>query len=79
MADLSQQACHPTTVVLADAAYCYNSVNHIIMSLVWLITINGNIPAIVASVICLKTMKFFQQTDLENLKPLSEASTISPT
>ncbi len=50
------------TVVSADAAYCFNRVNHIIMSLVWLVLTNGNIPAIVASLICLQTMKFFQQT-----------------
>jgi hypothetical protein len=50
------------TVVLADTAYCYNRVNHIIMSLVWLVLINQNIPAIVASLICLQTMKFFQRT-----------------
>ncbi len=37
MADLSQQARQPMTVVSADAAYCYNRVNHIIMSLVWLV------------------------------------------
>ncbi len=34
MADLSRQARHPMTVVSADAAYCYDRVNHIIMSLV---------------------------------------------
>jgi hypothetical protein len=50
------------TVVSADAAYCYDRVNHIIMSLVWLVLTNGNIPAIVASLICLQTMKFFQRT-----------------
>jgi hypothetical protein len=49
------------TVVLADAAYCYDRVNHIIMSLVWLVLTNGNISAIVDSLICLQTMKFFQQ------------------
>ncbi len=62
MADLSRQACHPMTVVSVDAAYCYNRVNHIIMSLVWLVLTNGNIPAIVASLICLQTMKFFKRT-----------------
>jgi hypothetical protein len=34
MADLSRQARHLMTVVSADAAYCYDHVNHIIMSLV---------------------------------------------
>ena len=32
----------------ADAAYCYDLVNHVILSLVWLVLTNGNIPAIVA-------------------------------
>jgi hypothetical protein len=32
------------------------------MSLVWLVLTNGNILAIVAAMICLQTMKFFQQT-----------------
>ncbi len=61
-ADLSRQARHPMMVVSADAAYCYNCVNHIIMSLVWLVLTNGNIPVIVASLICLQTMIFFQRT-----------------
>jgi hypothetical protein len=62
MADLLRQARHPMMIVLADAAYCYNRVNHVIMLLVWLVLTNGNIPAIVASLICLQTMKFFQCT-----------------
>ncbi len=61
MADLSRQARHPMTVVSADVAYCYDRVNHIIMSLVWLV-LTGNMPAIVATLICLQTMKFFQRT-----------------
>ncbi len=32
------------------------------MSLVWLALTNGNITAIVATPICLQTMKFFQRT-----------------
>ena len=44
MANLSRQAKHQMTVVLADAAYCYDRVN---MSPVWL-TLTGNTPAIVA-------------------------------
>ncbi len=32
------------------------------MSLVWLVFTNGNIPAIVATLVCLQTMKFFQCT-----------------
>ena len=67
MADLSRQARHPMTVVSADAAYCYDRVNHIIMSLVWLV-LTGNTPAIVATLICLQTMKFFQPTGFSNSK-----------
>jgi hypothetical protein len=37
MADLLRQACHPMIVTSADAAYCYDRVNHVIMSLVWLV------------------------------------------
>ncbi len=62
MADLSRQARQPMIVMSADVAYCYDRVNHIIMSLVWLVLTNGNIPAIVAALICLQTMKFFQRT-----------------
>jgi hypothetical protein len=50
------------TIVSADAAYCYDRVNHVIMSLVWLVLTNGNILAIVVAMVCLQTMKFFQQT-----------------
>jgi hypothetical protein len=34
MVNLSRQARHPMTIVSADTAYCYNRVNHIIMSLI---------------------------------------------
>jgi hypothetical protein len=68
MADLSRQACQPMTVVLADAAYCYDRVNHIIMSLVWLVLTHGNIPAIVASLICLQTIRFYQRTGFRESK-----------
>jgi hypothetical protein len=37
MADLFRQARQPMMVTSADAAYCYDHVNHIIMSLVWLV------------------------------------------
>jgi hypothetical protein len=60
MADPSWQARGPMIVTSADAAYCYDQVNHVIMSLIWLVLTNGNIPAIVAAMICLQTMKFFQ-------------------
>ncbi len=55
MAHLSRQARHPVTVVSADAAYCYNRVNHVMMSLVWLV-LTGNTPAIVATLIFLQTI-----------------------
>jgi hypothetical protein len=66
-ADLSRQARYPMTVVSADAAYCYDRVNHIIMSLVWL-ALTSNIPAIVATLTCLQTMKFFQHTGFRDSK-----------
>jgi hypothetical protein len=61
MLDLSQQARQPMTIELANTAYCYDRVNHVIMSLVWLVLTNGNIPAIVTALICLKTMQFFPE------------------
>jgi hypothetical protein len=67
MANLSRQARHPMTVVSADAAYCYDRVDHIEMSLVWLV-LTGNMPAIVATLICLQTMKFFQHTGFGDSK-----------
>ena len=50
------------TIVSADADNFYDRVNHVIMSLIWLTLLNGNIPPIVLALICLQTMKFFQQT-----------------
>jgi hypothetical protein len=67
MADLSRQARHPMTVVSADAANCSDRVNHIVMSLVWLL-LTGNVPAIVATLIFLQTMKFFQRTGFGDSK-----------
>jgi hypothetical protein len=32
------------------------------MTLIWLVLTNGNIPAIVAALLCLQMMKFFQRT-----------------
>ena len=55
------------TVISADDAYCYDRVNHVIMSLVWLV-LTGNIPAIVATLTCLQTMKFFQRTGFGDSK-----------
>jgi hypothetical protein len=59
------------TVVSANAAYCYDRVNQVIMSLVWLVLTNGNIPAIVTVLICLQTMKFFQRTSFGESKTFS--------
>ncbi len=70
MADLSRQARQPMAIILADTAYCYNRVNHVIMSLVWLVLTNGNILSIVAAMICLQTMKFFQQTGFGESKTI---------
>jgi hypothetical protein len=68
MADLSRQARHPMMIVSADAAHCHDRVNHVIMSLVWQVLTNGSIPAIVASLICLQTVKFFQCTGFGEFK-----------
>jgi hypothetical protein len=68
MADLSRQARRPMIVASADAEYCYDRVNHIIMSLVWLVLTDGNIPAIVAALICFQTMTFFQRIDFGESK-----------
>jgi hypothetical protein len=68
MADLSWQARWPMIDTSADAAYCYDQVNHIIMSLIWLVLTNGNISAIVAAMICLQMMKFFQRTSFGESK-----------
>jgi hypothetical protein len=60
MADLSRQAHHPMIVTSAAAAYCYDRVNHVIMSLVWPVLTNGNFPAIVAALVCLQTIIFLE-------------------
>ena len=60
--DISRQSRTPMTIISADAANCYDRVNHVIMSLVWLTLLNGNAPAVVVALICLQTMKFFQRT-----------------
>jgi hypothetical protein len=59
MADLSRQARQPMIVTSVDTAYCFDCVHHTLMSLVWLVLTNGNIPAIVAAMICLQMMTFF--------------------
>jgi hypothetical protein len=77
-ADLLQQAWQPMTIVSADAAYCYDRVNHEIMSLIWLVLLNGNIPAIAAALICLQTMKFFQRTGFGKSKTFFGGPTFTP-
>ena len=78
MADLSRQARHPMIITSADAAYCYDRVNHVVMSLVWLVLTNGNIPAIVAALVCLQTMKFFQRTGFGESKTFFGGPFYSP-
>ena len=58
-ADLSRQARQPMAIVSADAANCFDRVNNVIMSLIWLTLLNGNISSIVSALICLQTMIFF--------------------
>jgi hypothetical protein len=53
-------------------------VNHVIMSLVWLVLTNGNIPSIVAAMICLQAMKFFQRMGFGESKTLFEGPLYFP-
>jgi hypothetical protein len=78
MADLSQQAWQPMMIISTDAAYYYDKANHKTMSLVWLILLNGNIPAIVAALICLQTMKFFQCSGFGESKTFFGGPTFTP-
>ena len=57
--DLSRQAWHPMTVVLVDAAQCYDRVNHFIMSLVLWYALIGKLGLIAVLLACLQTMRFF--------------------
>ena len=61
MEDISRQSRMPMSIVSVDAAQCYDRVNHVIMSLVWLalIWVVGLIKVLLH---CLQTMKFFQST-----------------
>ena len=61
MEDLSRQSRTSMSIVSVDAAQCYDRVNHVIMSLVWLalIRVVGPIKVLLH---CLQTMKFFQRT-----------------
>jgi hypothetical protein len=78
MADLSRQERQPMAIILADAANCYDRVNHVIMLLVWLVLTNGNIPFIVAAMICIQTMKFFQRTGFGKSKTFFGGPSYSP-
>ena len=64
--DLSRQTRQLITIVSADAANCYDRVNHVIILLIWLTLLNGNIPPIVSALICLQTMKIFSKQALVN-------------
>jgi hypothetical protein len=78
MADLSRQACHPMIVTSTDAAYCYDRVNQVIMSLVWLVLTNGNFPAIVAALICLQTMIFLPADRFWRIKDVFRRPVLFP-
>jgi hypothetical protein len=68
MADLSRQARRSMIVTSANAAYCYDHINRIIMSFVWLVLTNGNISAIVVAMIYLQMMKISNRQALVNQK-----------
>jgi hypothetical protein len=79
MANLSRQARQPMAIILADAAaYYHDRVNHVIMSLVWLVLTNGNIPSIVAAMISFQTMKFFQRMGFGKSKTFLGGPSYSP-
>jgi hypothetical protein len=78
MVDLSRQARQPMAIILADAAYCYDRVNHVIMLLAWLVLTNGNIPSVVAAMICLQTMKFVQRMGFGKSKTFFGGPSYSP-
>ena len=76
--DLSRQARQPATITSVDASNCYDRVNHIIMSLVWLALLGFvGFPPIYAILCCLQHMKFYQRTGSETLKPSLEGSKLS--
>ena len=55
MEDLSRQSRTPMSVVSVDAAQCYDRINHVIISLVWL-TLIGVVGPIKVLLHCLQTM-----------------------
>ena len=68
-ADLSRQARHPATVTSVDASNCYDRVNHVIMSLIWLALLGlVGFPPIYVALCCLQHMKFYQRTGFGDSK-----------
>ena len=59
--DILCQARNPMAVVLVNAEKCYDRVDHLLLSLVWLALVN-HIGSISIALACLKFMKFFQST-----------------
>ena len=59
--DLSRQLRHPMAQTSADAANCYDRINHIIMSLL-LLAVTGCLGWVVSMLHPIQTMKFFQRT-----------------
>ncbi len=63
MFDLSRQARQPMTTTSVDAHTCYDRVNHIIMSLVWLV-LTQSFGAIACILACLQGMIFSSEQDM---------------
>ena len=61
--DLSRQSRIHVSIVSVDAAQCYDRVNHVIMSLVWLALI-GVVGPIKVLLHCLQIMRFFKGQDM---------------
>ena len=59
--DISRQLRHPMASTSADAANCYDRINHIIMSFL-LLAITGSVGLITSLLYPIQTMKFFQRT-----------------
>ena len=59
--DLARQSRRPMALVSIDAAQCYDRVNHLIMSLVWL-ALGVQRSAIAIILNCLQNMKLFTRT-----------------
>ena len=61
--DILTQARHPMTVVAVDVEKCYDRVNHLLMSLVWLVLVNHT-GSIYITLSCLQSIIFFQRTGI---------------